>query len=252
MRMAAVLKDVAFMGSDNGMREIGGYLRELERVNRQLATENTQLRVSHSYRLGNAFVAFAKNRRIGGIPHLLRQIRQAMRPMQAHAPALPKRPEEFYDALGASGSDLLRKRIEESPVGTRIIRQATLHGTSADRLRLVGVIGADITATWGNTVKDAGLAYDRWDSDWRTLEPTHLVIDTDELARQPGWSHVFSLRDPAATVEAAVMLHKARRQDIVTVLVEPSRPHRFPLLSRARPLFDVVLERGDVAIDRLA
>jgi len=48
------------------------------------------------------------------------------------------------------------------------------------------------------------------------------------------------------------MLHKARRQDMVTVLVEPSQPHRFPLLSRARPLFDVVLERGDVAIDRLA
>lgn len=137
------------MSSDNGMREIGGYLRELEKVNRQLATENTQLRVSHSYRLGNAFVAFAKNRRIGGIPQLLRQIRQAMRPMQAHAPALPKRPDEFYDMLGASGSDLLRKRVEESPVGTRIIRQATLHGTSADLLRLVGVIGPDIATRWG-------------------------------------------------------------------------------------------------------
>lgn len=240
------------MSSDNGMREIGGYLRELEKVNRQLATENTQLRVSHSYRLGNAFVAFAKNRRIGGIPQLLRQIRQAMRPMQAHAPALPKRPDEFYDALGAAGSDLLRKRVEEPPVGTRIIRQATLQGTSADRLRVVGVIGTDLAAAWGAAVKEADLAYDRWDSDWRALEPTHLIIDTDELARQPGWRHVFTLRDPAATVETAAMLHKARRQGLVTVLIEPSQPHRFPLLSRARPLFDVVLDRDDVAIDRLA
>lgn len=240
------------MNPDDGLREIDGYLRELEKANRQLAVENAQLRVSHSYRLGNAFVTFAKHKRLGGIRLLLRQIRDAMRPMAAHAPALPRRPAGFHGFKGAGASDSLHGRIDEPPVGTRIARQAAVGTDKQSRLRVVGVIGLHLRDTWGNAVSDGALAFDRYDSQWTTLRPSHLVIDADQLSEAFGWRHVFTLRDPAATVETVAMLHKARRQDIVTVLIEPSHPHRFPLLSRARSLFDIALKPDEATLDRLA
>jgi hypothetical protein len=236
----------------NGLGEIGSYLRQLEKANRQLAIENAQLRVSHSYRLGNAFVSFAKHRRLSAVPMLLRQISDAMRPMPTHAPPVHKRPAEFHGMLGAVSPDLLRKRIDEAPAGTSIARQVEALTSGEQELRIVGILGEDLRRAWGSSVFDGALAFDRYDSEWVTHQPTHLVVDADHLAISFGWAGVFTLRDPAATVEMVAMLEKARRRGIRTVLVEPADAYRAPLLSRMRTLFDVALQRDDATLDRMA
>lgn len=111
--------------------------------------------------------------------------------------------------------------------------------------RVTGIFGAALGLGDGA----GALPYDRYDAGWQDADrahpvPSHLVIEVEELSRRFGWEHALTLRDPPATVELAAMLRKARAAGIVTVLVPPAEGHRFPLLSRLLPLFDLTLREG--------
>lgn len=62
----------------------------LEAANRKLTIEKDKVRASHSYRLGNAFVVFAKRPRPIAIPKLVRSLRDAMRPKPVLPPPQPQ------------------------------------------------------------------------------------------------------------------------------------------------------------------
>lgn len=230
--------------STTQLRAIEKYISELETARRKLAVENAQLRTSHSYRLGRAFVQFFKRPRPRAILTLVRDVRDAMRPLTSPAPHWPKRPFGAFLSAYRAHPDSFRKIVEELPVGSEIEKR--IHGLGA---RVVGIIGAEVQARLGDCVTKSSLAYDRYETEW--TKSTHLVVDVDHLSVSFGWEHAFTLCDPAATVEMIAMLHKAREAGMRTVLIEPSQSYRYQLLSRARPLFDLALASENVTPESL-
>jgi hypothetical protein len=112
-------------------------------------------------------------------------------------------------------------------------------------------MGGDIRAKLGDEVVQPNIPFDRYDAVWRERGVTHLVIEVDQLPNAFGWELVFTLRDPAATVEMLVMLQKARQARIFTTLITPAQPHRFPLLSKSRPFFDHESTRSEFTAKKL-
>lgn len=149
-------------------------------------------------------------------------------------------PGEPRQAPPQSGMDALAAQLATPPMGSQIAEQV-----DGGRIRIVGIVGDGFRGAWSGRVADAALPFDGYDRDWDRTDPSHLVIDVAHLHRAFGWENALTLRDPAATVEMAVMLEKARAAGIRTVLVEPEEPHRFPLLSRIAHLFDVMLKPGE-------
>lgn len=229
------------------LRLVERYLSELEIAHSKLAVENAQLRTSHSYRLGRAFVQFFKRPRLAAVPTLLRDIRNATKPLTALVPTPPKRPFKSLLVGRYSHEDSFQKALAELPVGSAI--EARIFVSTAGSV--VGLIGKEMQARLGGRVVRSSLAYDRYDSEWAKLAPTYLVVDVGCLSGFFGWENAFTLRDANATVEMIAMLQKARQAGIRTVLIEPSEPHRYPLLSRARPLFDLALAANQVSLEAL-
>ena len=223
-------------------RRIEKYLSDLENANRKLALENSQLRASHSYRLGLAFVSFAKRRTISALPALWRDIKQAIKPQIVSAPQSHKRPPlNLPTSLQRAALDSLQKALEEPPIGSTVVANIDTRKPAVS-----GIMGGEIQAKLGEDVVQPNLPFDRYDAVWQEQGVTHLVIEVDQLPKAFGWEQVFTLRDPAATVEMLVMLQKARMARISTILVTPSQPHRFPLLSKARPFFDHEFTRSEL------
>lgn len=231
---------------DQELRRISRRIRELEDARRRMIVETAQLRNSHSYRLGQAFVLFAKRRNPLAVGRLISDIRAALRPSNGE---LPPPPPKFYSPLLGKNPALrgmLERGAEDSPVGTGILARVVTREP-----RIVGIMSPESATLLGSVVISRELPYDRYDADWPLLRPTHLLIDVDHLSSSPGWEHAFTLNDPSTTVELAAMLMKARGLGLRTVLVAPSVAYRFPLLSRARPLFDIVIGRDEVGLDAL-
>lgn len=229
-----------------GFQQIEKYIRELEETNRKLAQENGQLRTSHSYRLGVALVSFAKRRTLKALPQLVREIRASFKPVIFQA--LPQRKRPFKSMLVAERtSDALQKAVEGGTVGTAMVARVS----GINGVVVAGIFGDDIRAALGDAVGQASLPYDSYEANWLRLGITHLVIDIDHLSASFGWEHAFTLNDPAATVEMIVMLQKARQSQIETVLVPPTMPYRYPLLSRGRPFFDKELPRSELSVQTL-
>ena len=229
------------MKIEQELRRIARRVRDLEDSRRRLAIEVAQLRTSHSYRLGQAFVLFAKRRNPLALRRLVSDVVGAFRPQNGDAPALPPR---FFSPLLSDRSSLrgsLEGSVASAPVGTSILAR-----TAVSDPRVVGIMRPDVAAAIGDAVRATVLPFDRYDAEWPILRPTHLVIDVDGLRDVWGWEHAFMLTDPSTTVEMAALLMRAKGLGVRTVLVEPSEPYRFPLLSRARSLFDVCVARGDV------
>lgn len=107
--------------------------------------------------------------------------------------------------------------------------------------RIVGVFSAGLGLEGDCKI----LPFDRYDADWERTRPSHLLIEVDALSQYPGWEHALTLRDPPATVELATMLQKARAIGVVTVLIPPGQPFRYPLLSRVTHFFERVLQPGE-------
>lgn len=230
---------------DEDLRRFEKYLRELETSWRKLATENAQLRVSHSFRLGQAFVRLAKRPRPSSLVSFFRDLRAAFRPMNAAVPRPPKRPPIAL-AAAAAVPDFLRRSFDEPPVGSAISSHIHAHGPV-----IVGIMGEDLRSRLGDRIRGGDLVFDRYDRQWAGTGATHLLLEADRLPLVFGWENAFTLREPAATIEAAAMLQKARQAGIRCVLVEPSSPHLYPLLSRVRPLFDQTLKRDAVTLESL-
>lgn len=146
-----------------------------------------------------------------------------------------------------NGSDALAAHFAAPPLGSQIVERV-----DGGRIRIVGIVGDDLRCKLGRQLADAALPFDGYDRDWDRTEPSHLVIDVARLQGAFGWENALTLRDPAATVEMAIMLEKARSAGIRTVLVEPEEPHRYPLLSRIAHLFDMMLKPGEATGERLA
>jgi len=145
-----------------------------------------------------------------------------------------------------NGSDALAAHFAAPPLGSQIAERV-----DGGRIRIVGIVGNDLRCKLERQLADAALPFDGYDRDWDRIEPSHLVVDTDWLPNAFGWEGAMTLRDPAATVEMAVMLEKAGAAGIRTVLVQPQEPHRYPLLSRIAHLFDLTVRSDDVTHDRL-
>lgn len=167
----------------------------------------------------------------GGKPAL------ASLPVVALAAAQMAWPESTPD--GGAAPDRLRRNLEQPSQGSRILdRMARARGL------VVGILGAQTARDLGTRVARATLPFDGYDRDWQALRPGCLLIEPEALATHFGWEHALTLRDPAATVELATMLGRARDQGIRTVLIRPRDPSRFPLLARLEALFDMALPAG--------
>ncbi|PWL16284.1 hypothetical protein DKP76_18280 [Falsochrobactrum shanghaiense] len=137
-------------------------------------------------------------------------------------------------------TDTLTVNLTFPPMGSQIAERI-----DNGQLRIVGIIGEELRNKLGAQIADPALPFDGYDKDWDSIDPSHLIIDTTWLSQAFGWEHALTLRDPAATVEMAIMLEKARAAGICTVLVEPESLHRYPLLSKIASLFDITLKSGD-------
>lgn len=178
--------------------------------------------------------------------------RSKEKPVLASAPALvsevPGEPRRRQVATTSprpqsqpNGSDAIEMHFATPPMGSQIAERV-----ESGRTRIIGIVGDSVLKALGAGVVQASLPYDGYDRDWDRIQPSHLVIDVAQLPVTFGWENALTLRDPAATVEMAVMLQKARRAGIRTVLVEPEQPHRYPLLSRVAHLFDVKLKPDEL------
>ncbi|MFV0492614.1 MAG: hypothetical protein ACK5M4_12425 [Pseudorhodobacter sp.] len=132
--------------------------------------------------------------------------------------------------------DMLRRNLEMPAQGSRIKDEM-----ARACARVLGIFGPRIARELGDRAIDAALPFDRYDRDWTAQRPGYLLIEAEALAGHFGWEHALTLRDPAATVELATMLERARAKGIRTVLIAPGDVSRFPLLSRLEALFDRIL-----------
>jgi hypothetical protein len=167
----------------------------------------------------------------------------------SEVPGEPRRRQEASPRPDSppGGSDAIAMHLGTQPMGSQIAERV-----ESGRTRIIGIVGDSVLKALGAGVVQTRLPYDGYDKDWDRIEPSHLVIDVAQLDVTFGWEHALTLRDPAATVEMAVMLQKARRAGIRTVLVEPEQPHRYPLLSRVAHLFDVKLKPDELQGENLA
>lgn len=106
---------------------------------------------------------------------------------------------------------------------------------------VMGIVSDQTMRLLGQCLIDVDLPFDGHDRALSEHAPRYLVIEVDALAKKFGWRHALTLRDPAATAELATMIQKAHAAGIVTVLIRPAQPHRFPLLSRVADNFDHIL-----------
>lgn len=144
-------------------------------------------------------------------------------------------------------SDNLSGKSKIAAQGTRILETLGIAPPDGDIHGVIGLFGSGLITGLGGRVVNAALPFDSYDRVWAARRPAALVIEVDHLVHCPGWRHALTLRDPAATLELAVMLEKARAGGIRTVLVPPRQRHRFPMLSRVTSLFDLTLTAEEVA-----
>lgn len=142
--------------------------------------------------------------------------------------------------------DTLSANLASATIGTQIIRYI-----DSGKITIVGIVGDELHNAWRERIADPALSFDGYDNDWNRIAPTHLVVEVDQLPQRFGWETALTLRDPATTVEMAIMLQKARKAGIATVLISPVESYRFPLLSRVVDFFDLALEPSDTAIEHL-
>lgn len=154
---------------------------------------------------------------------------------------LPGEPRRMQDTVQQTDrSDALAMHLTSPATGSLIADRV-----ENTRIKVVGILGERLRDELGERVATYALPFDSYDKDWAHVAPTHLVIDATHLQHAFGWEHALTLRDPAATVELAVMLEKARQAGIATVLISPTESHRYPLLSRVADMFDVILDERD-------
>lgn len=166
-------------------------------------------------------------------------------PVTALRRTIETQPPAPQAAQQRHGAGALTASLETPPIGSQITRSV-----DSEEIRLVGIVGDELRNAWRARILDTTLPFDGYDRDWDRVRPTHLVIEADQLPQRFGWNHTLTLCDPAATVEMAVMLQKARAAGIVTVLISPTESHRFPLLSRIADLFDLTLKSEVATIEQ--
>ena len=200
---------------DADLARISRYIATLERTNRQLTEETERLR----------------RRSPGQLFGLLGNRSKTTSPRSSKRPSLA--------ALSlAPDRDQLTRAIEDLPPGTAIQQLARDRSPIA-----VGIFSERVAERLEARVADRALRFDSYDAGWPQMQPTQLVIEVDALADDEGWKRALTSEDASATLELAAMLRKANNLGIETILVPPLEPHRYPLLSRVRSLFDREMDR---------
>lgn len=165
------------------------------------------------------------------------------------------KPEAVFQRTGEPIRQATRQASRAGAISTHLalpsIGSQITSRIESDKIKIVGIIGERLRDAWSGLVANLALPLDGYDRNWHRIAPSHLVIEADQLSRRFGWEHALTLRDPATTVEMAVMLQTARKAGITTVLILPTVGYRFPLLSRVADLFDLTLNPDDTAVERL-
>lgn len=115
---------------------------------------------------------------------------------------------------------------------------------------IMGIVRDETAQQMRSQLINVELPFDGYDRALAEGAPDTLVIEANALAQKFGWQHALTLRDPAATVELATMVQKARAAGIKVILIRPQDGHRFPLLSRIVELFDHVVNSPQELTER--
>ncbi len=229
------------------IEQIAAYVSSLERERSRLLHDVAQLRSSHSFRLGQAFVLYQRNRRFLAVGKLIAEIRAAMRP-QSVSVAVPK---ARYFKMLKSGRQAAAPTGAMASEASTSIRSQILRKAASGHV-VVAIAAAPLAQDLASFVDCLTPRFDGYDTDWDALRPGSLILQPEGLRDLVGWTHALSLLDATATMQLVQMLKAARSRSMRTILVEPAEAWRFPLLSRIIALFDERIPVGDDLGGRLA